>query len=145
MRNVILRYVFNSDACFYLKKFLSRENGVLHWLLGVNSYWTERKSKGLKGNRSYETRSVLRLKLRFVEGLLLWRTNNPKASFYYYCLLLKYPTIISLKLFSNHCWRLIKFITPCQNDIFYYYIGRTVHLRFCSSIINDILMKNYVK
>ena len=29
MRNVILRYVFNSDACFYLKKFLSRENGVL--------------------------------------------------------------------------------------------------------------------
>jgi len=66
--------------------------------------------------------------------LLLWWTNNPKAPFYYYCLLLKYPTIISLKLFSNHCWRLIKFLTPCRNDIFYYYIGRTVHLRFCSSV-----------
>jgi len=30
MRNVILRYVFNSDSCFYLMKFLSRENGMLH-------------------------------------------------------------------------------------------------------------------
>jgi len=30
MRNVILCYVFNSDSCFYLMKFLSRENGVLH-------------------------------------------------------------------------------------------------------------------
>ena len=31
MRNVILRYVFNSDSCFYLMKFLSRENGVLQF------------------------------------------------------------------------------------------------------------------
>ena len=29
MRNVILRYEFNSDSCFYLLKFLSRANGVL--------------------------------------------------------------------------------------------------------------------
>jgi len=56
--------------------------------------------------------------------LVSWRTNNLKALFIIiFSFKTKYKTF-QLELFSNPYSKLIEFIAPYRNNIFYYYIGK---------------------
>jgi len=77
-----------------------------------------------------------------VKNLSPWRTNNPKALFIIiFSFKTKYQTF-QLELFSNPYWKLIEFLTPCRNDIFYYYIDKPCTCGFTTSLFPFQIWRN---
>ena len=78
----------------------------------------------------------------FVKDSLLWWTNNPKTLFIIIVLKPLKPQNFTIKL-SNHPLKVnqIKQL-PVGTILSFYYFGKTVHLRFCSSAIKKFSHQN---
>jgi len=108
---------------------------------GTHSLHLERGFDTLKRNLSLESRSNIKSWFR----VCLWRIrhyNEPIIPRHFLLLLFltfKNP-IFTIKLSSNHLLKVSQIEQlPVGTILSFYYFGKTVHLRFCSSRVKDWL------